>query len=138
MFFGAGFAISTFFGIDKRAFIWYIAHMNTLLLDSLTAAKVEESLPPERSLEAIARFFDAVSDVTRLKIVSALSVSSMCVSDLSYLTALNQTTVSHQLRILRDANVVEARRQGKVIFYALSSSVPVVMNVAVRAVMSAD
>ncbi len=112
--------------------------MNTLLLDSLTAAKVEESLPPERSLEAIARFFDAVSDVTRLKIVSALSVSSMCVSDLSYLTALNQTTVSHQLRILRDANVVEARRQGKVIFYALASSVPVVMNVAVRAVMSAD
>lgn len=113
--------------------------MNTLLLDSLTAAKVEDSLPSDRSLGTIAAFFDALSDVTRLKILSALSVSAMCVTDIAALTELNQTTVSHQLKVLRNARIVSSKRQGKVIFYAVSGrEIPMVMNVAVRAVTAAD
>ena len=112
--------------------------MNTLLLDSVTAAKVENSLPPRSGLMALASFFDALSDVTRLKILSALTVSKMCVSDLAVVTGLNQTTVSHQLRILKDAHIVDSVRQGKVIFYDVDSHVPNIMNVAVRAVMSAQ
>lgn len=111
--------------------------MNTMLLDSYTADKVEKSIPSGNSLELLAFFFDALSDVTRLKIVSALSVSTMCVTDLSTLTALNQTTVSHQLRILRSARIVECTRQGKVMFYSLSErAIPRIMNAAVGAVMS--
>lgn len=110
---------------------------NTLLLDSLTAEKVEKSLPRSDSLAALADFFDALSDVTRLKIISALTVSPMCVSDISTLTGLNQTTVSHQLRILRSARIVECRRQGKVVFYSVTAgAVPSVMSGAVRAVMN--
>ena len=96
-------------GVDNRANICYSAHMNTMLLGSLYA---------------LATFFDALSDVTRLKILSALTVSSMCVTDLSTLTALNQTTVSHQLRILRTARIVDCKRQGKVMFYSLSERYP--------------
>lgn len=111
--------------------------MNTMLLDSLTAAKVEDSLPGDNSLYALASFFDALSDVTRLKIVSALSVSTMCVTDLSTLTALNQTTVSHQLRILRSLGIVDCKRQGKVMFYSLAErSIPQIMNAAVGAVFN--
>lgn len=107
----------------------------TLLLDSLTAAKVEKSLPHTDSLLALADFFDALSDVTRLKILSALTVSPMCVSDISALTELNQTTVSHQLRVLRSARIVESNRQGKVIFYRVAGgAIPTVMQGAVCAV----
>lgn len=113
--------------------------MNTLLLDSITAAKVEDSLPSKSGLTALASFFDALSDVTRLKILSALSVSSMCVSDLAVITGLNQTTVSHQLRILKDARIVDGVRQGKVIFYGVGSHyIQGIMNIAVRAVTSSE
>ena len=109
--------------------------MNTLLLDSLTAAKVEKSLPHRSGLIALSTFFGALSDETRLKILSALTVSKMCVSDLAATTGLNQTTVSHQLRILKDARIVEGVRQGKVIFYSVGADIPAIMNSAVRTVM---
>ena len=113
--------------------------MNTLLLDSLTAAKVEKSLPQKAGLIALSSFFDALSDVTRLKILSALTVSKMCVNDIAVVTGLNQTTVSHQLRILRDARIVESVRQGKVIFYSVENAdISSIMNTAVRAIMSAE
>ena len=113
--------------------------MNTLLLDSYTAAQVADSMPNGGRLGALADFFDALSDVTRLKIVCALSVSSMCVTDLSTLTAINQTTVSHQLRILRTARIVDCKRQGKVMFYSLSErAIPKIMSAAVGAVMDAS
>ncbi|MCM1367650.1 MAG: metalloregulator ArsR/SmtB family transcription factor [Roseburia sp.] len=109
--------------------------MNMKLLDSFTAAKVENSLPNDGELDSIAAFFDALSDVTRLKIVSALSVSSMCVTDLSAITGLNQTTASHGLRTLKTAHIVESKRQGKVMFYSLSENgIPKILDLAVGAV----
>ena len=72
-------------------------------------------------LDELVGFFSIFSDYTRLRIVSALSISEMCVSDLSKLLKINQTTVSHQLRILKNLNAVKTKRQGKVIFYSLRS-----------------
>ena len=113
--------------------------MNTLVLDSITAAKAMDSLPSRSGLQALASFFDALSDVTRLKILSALTVSKMCVSDLAAVTGLNQTTVSHQLRILKDAHIVDGVRQGKVIFYSVENAdISSIMNTAVHAIMSAE
>lgn len=109
--------------------------MNTMLLDSYTADKVAEYLPGDGALDALKGFFDALSDVTRLKILSALSVSTMCVTDLAALIGANQTTVSHQLRILKNARVVSCKRQGKVMFYSLSGrEIPKIMDMAVGAV----
>ena len=51
--------------------------------------------------------------------VSALAISEMCVSDLSKVLKLNQTTVSHQLRLLKNLNAVKTKRQGKIVFYSL-------------------
>ncbi len=113
--------------------------MNTMLLDSYTAEKVAKLLPSDGALDSLKNFFDALSDVTRLKILSVLSVSAMCVTDIAALTGLNQTTVSHQLRVLKTARVVTCTRQGKVMFYALSGgSIPRVMDIAVGAVFNAD
>ena len=76
-------------------------------------------VPDDMLLNDLVGFFTAFSDFTRLKILSALSISEMCVTDLSMLLAINQTTVSHQLRLLKNLGAVVSRREGKVIYYAL-------------------
>ena len=76
-------------------------------------------VPQGEILEQLVCFFTIFSDYTRLKILSALAISEMCVSDLTKLLKLNQTTVSHQLRLLKNLNAVKTSRQGKIIFYSL-------------------
>lgn len=82
---------------------------------------VRDYVPSGEILDELVCFFTMFSDYTRLKIISSLAVSEMCVSDLSNLLKLNQTTVSHQLRLLKNLNAVKTVRQGKVVFYSLRS-----------------
>ncbi len=91
-----------------------------LLLDKRTKDLVESYVPSGEILEGVVCFFSVFADFTRVKILSALAISELCVTDLSRILAINQTTVSHQLRYLRTAGMVEARRQGKIIFYRLT------------------
>ena len=51
--------------------------------------------------------------------LSALAISEMCVTDLSRVLDINQTTVSHQLRLLKNLGIVKSERSGKIIFYSL-------------------
>ncbi len=92
-----------------------------LLLDQRTQTMVEDYTPDEGLLRRLGCLFSVFSDVTRLKLISALCISDMCVTDLSRVLSLNQTTVSHQLRLLRDAGIVGTKRQGKIIFYSIDS-----------------
>ena len=64
-------------------------------------------------------FFSVFADGTRLRILSALSVTEMCVTDLARVLRIHQTTVSHQLRLLKNLGMVRGSRCGKVIFYSL-------------------
>lgn len=91
--------------------------MENLLMDYDTLSTIEQYLPSNADLSCIGAFFSVFSDVTRLKILSALSVNELCVSDISTVLDLNQTTVSHQLKLLRDAKMVSTRRMGKIIYY---------------------
>ena len=65
-------------------------------------------------------FFFRFADYTRVKILSALAISELCVTDLSRVLQINQTTVSHQLRYLKSAGIVNSVRQGKIVFYSLA------------------
>ena len=93
--------------------------MKEVLLDRRLQSMVKEYVPQGEILDDLVGFFSMFSDYTRLKMISALALSEMCVSDLSRLLELNQTTVSHQLRLLKNLNAVKTRRQGKVVFYSL-------------------
>jgi len=93
--------------------------MKDVLLDKRLQTMVEEYVPKGEILDELVCFFSIFSDYTRLKMISALAISEMCVSDISTLLKLNQTTVSHQLRLLKNLNAVTTKRQGKVIFYSL-------------------
>ena len=94
---------------------------NVLLLDKRTCALVSDYVPDDIIIGQLVGFFTIFSDSTRLKMLSALSISEMCVTDLSVLLKLNQTTVSHQLRLLKNLGAVRTRRNGKVVFYSLKN-----------------
>lgn len=64
--------------------------------------------------------FDALSDLTRLQILGALSQGDKSVGELDQLCSVSQSAISHQLRLLRDRGLVSARREGRSMVYALA------------------
>ena len=82
--------------------------------------RVSASMPEAVLLDDLADFFSIWGNPTRLRILYALSVSSMCVCAISELFSLEQSAVSHQLSILRKANLIKGERSGKTIFYSLA------------------
>ena len=78
-------------------------------------------LPDDNSVRRIARFFALLSDPSRVKLLSALTISPLCVTDLAAILNMNQTTVSHQLRLLRDLDIVSCERQGKILKYKIAN-----------------
>lgn len=81
--------------------------------------KVLDNQPNEEVLYDLAELFKVFGDSTRIRILYALMESELCVSDLSTILNMNQSAISHQLRILKDAKLVRYRREGKIIVYAL-------------------
>jgi DNA-binding transcriptional ArsR family regulator len=67
----------------------------------------------------LAATFRALSDPTRVRIVSLLAGAELCVRDLAAALNMSQSAVSHQLRILRDLRLARWRRDGRQIFYTL-------------------
>ena len=94
-----------------------------VLIDRRLQSMIKDYVPEGEILDDLVSFFSIFSDYTRLKMISALGITEMCVSDISAVLKLNQTTVSHQLRFLKNLNAVKTRRQGKVIFYSLRTEV---------------
>ena len=82
--------------------------------------KVRESIPDEDTLYDLTELFRIFGDSTRVRILYALLASELCVCDIAALLGLTQSAVSHQLRALKNARLVKARRDGKTVFYSLS------------------
>jgi DNA-binding transcriptional ArsR family regulator len=97
-----------------------IADPTTCLGDHAAAASVQAApISPPIAL-AVADFFKALADPTRVRIISLLVEAELCVGDLCRLLGMAQPAISQQLRTLRAANLVTMRRDGKHIFYTLS------------------
>ena len=73
----------------------------------------------QEKLERVATLFKVLGDCTRIRIIDALLESEMCVCDLAYALKMSQSSISHQLRVLRENQIVKKRREGKIIFYSL-------------------
>ncbi len=84
--------------------------------------KIEEQIPPREELEELADFFKVFGDVTRLKIMNALLVSELCVQDIADSLEMSQSAISHQLRTLKQQDLVKTRRDGKTIYYSLADT----------------
>ncbi|OYP31176.1 ArsR/SmtB family transcription factor [Rhodopirellula sp. MGV] len=70
-----------------------------------------------------AAYLKAVADPLRLKVIRALQVGPLAVSDIAELLGQEVGTVSHHLRVLFHANIVQTRREGKYIYYSLSDEI---------------
>ncbi len=81
--------------------------------------KIANVQPPEEILYELAELFKVFGDSTRIRILYVLFENELCVGDIAELLNMSQSSVSHQLRILKDAKLVKFRREGKSIFYAL-------------------
>jgi DNA-binding transcriptional ArsR family regulator len=80
---------------------------------------VKAKMPPEEKLYDLAELFKVFGDTTRVKILSALFESEMCVCDIAELLSMTQSAISHQLRVLKQARLVKFRKNGKTVFYSL-------------------
>ncbi len=81
--------------------------------------KALEQQPDDEALYDLAELFKVFGDSTRIKILYSMFETEMCVNDIARLLKLSQSSVSHQLRILKGSKLVKFRREGKSIFYSL-------------------
>lgn len=86
--------------------------------DRVDAAR--RDLLPEKELHSMSALFKSMADPSRLKIIRALDKGEMCVCDLAALVNCSESAVSHQLRLLRQMELVSNRRQGPIIYYRLT------------------
>ena len=93
-----------------------------LLLSERSRRDILSSMPREGDISKLADYFQNFSDSTRIKILTCLSMMNMCVNDISNLLGINQTTISHQLKQLKDQNIVAYRREGKILVYYLTNN----------------
>lgn len=91
-----------------------------IYVDEKILKAIEEKMPPKEELQDLADFFKVFGDETRLKILYVLLCSEMCVYDIAAVLGMSQSAISHQLRILKQMDLVKNRREGKTIFYALA------------------
>ena len=91
-------------------------------LDEADIARLQNDLPGDEILYDLAELFRVFGDSTRIKILYALFESELCVCDIAQLLGMSQSAISHQLRVLKQMDLVKNRRDGKTIFYSLADA----------------
>ena len=83
--------------------------------------KYKRGFSKNKMLINLSKFFQLLSDNTRLSILSILDENEVCVCDIANILDMTKSAVSHQLKVLKDANLVKSRKQGKEVFYSFSN-----------------
>jgi DNA-binding transcriptional ArsR family regulator len=94
-------------------------------LDAEDCGGVEQarsSLISSETAADVAQLFKALSDPTRVRIISVLIGHELCVHSIVDVLGMTQSAISHQLRTLRALRIVRARRAGKHIYYTLADA----------------
>jgi DNA-binding transcriptional ArsR family regulator len=93
---------------------------DVFIVDPAAVERATAAMPDDRGLKALCDIFNALADPTRLRILRALATEPLCVCDLAAVTGVSPSAVSHQLRVLRDRNLVAYDRDGKRAIYRLA------------------
>lgn len=105
--------------------------------DKVNDAK--KTMLDEESLLEMADFYKALSDSTRIKIINLLEKNELCVCDISSLINMTKSAVSHQLKYLREMNLVKTRKSGKEVWYSLADNhVKQVFDISLKHVKELD
>lgn len=81
---------------------------------------LHKTVPKNEKIDQVADLFKMFADFTRVKILFHLSVSEMCVCHLAEALEMNQPAISNQLKVLKRANLVKCRKEGKNVYYSLA------------------
>lgn len=94
---------------------------------------LKKYIPSNVDMQNMCTFFYAFSDSTRLKVIILLMIKPLCVGEISAILDINQTTISHQLKILKSLNIVDGNRNGKnVVYYIKNVNIESVLNATVE------
>jgi len=92
------------------------------VIDTAAVESALAALPSTGVRKAVVDIHDALADETRLRILLALDQAELCVCDLARICDISSSGVSHQLRLLRDRDLVAFRRDGKRAVYRLADT----------------
>lgn len=82
----------------------------------------KQRIPSETTVARIANLFKVFGDQTRVRILYSLSQGELCVCDIAEILKMTQSAISHQLRTLKQSQLVKSRRDGKTVYYSLADS----------------
>lgn len=88
--------------------------------DAIDVAR--NKIPSDEEILSLSDAFKVLSDMSRLKIVFALMDTELCVCDICHVVGMSQSAISHQLRVLRSANMVKYRKKGKLVYYSIDDA----------------
>lgn len=84
----------------------------------MTLEEIKREMPNEDVIIDVAELFKVLGDSTRSKILFSLEKNELCVNEICECVEMTKSAVSHQLRILRQAKLVKARKSGKEVYYS--------------------
>ncbi len=87
--------------------------------DPKLVEKAGKSIKNPEIYERMSVFFKTFGDETRLKIIALLFDTELCVNDIAYALDMQQSAISHQMRLLKTARLVKQRKDGKMVYYSL-------------------
>ncbi len=96
--------------------------MDWCRIDQTRADELKEKIPVDEEMQDVAEFIRVFGDPTRLGILFYLRELPLCVHDLSLLTGMQQTAISHQLKVLRQMRLVKYHKEGRMAVYSLNDS----------------
>lgn len=88
-------------------------------IDEKKVKAVKKKLPEDSMINELSETFKNLSDFTRLKTILSLAEDELCVCDIAALTGVSISAISHQLRLLKNARLVNYRKKGKMVYYSL-------------------
>lgn len=101
--------------VDNNIKHWHDSHL-------VNRKEVIDNIPNNKVFDKASYTFKLISDPSRLKILWLLCHYEMCVNDLSISLNMSSPSVSHHLKLLKQAELIESRRQGKEMYYSLSKN----------------
>lgn len=95
-----------------------VCECDELHTEHIEAAR--SAMPTDEMLYDLSDFFKILGDSTRMSILFALDKGPLCVCDITEILGMTKSAVSHQLKSLRQSNLVSYRKSGKNVFYSLA------------------
>lgn len=92
------------------------------IVDAVALEKAKDATLVQEEYDRMLKMFKAISDETRLKIIWLLEQQTLCVGDIAIAMHMTKSAVSHQLKYLKNTDIVKSKKIGKNVFYEIKDN----------------